>query len=221
MLEQLIHLDKQIIVALNGSGTIPFLDQFMFLHTHTQTWLLFFVALIYVVVRRAKWQQALAVILGAVVVLVLSDQISSGICKPFFERLRPSRDPSVMNMLHFVNDYRAHNFSFISGHATNSFAILTFLILVIKDKRILIFGGIWALLHCYTRIYLGVHFLGDILAGICVGLLVGSFVYTCYRYLTNRFCPNHHFSRSDVNIALFALLANYLYVAVRAYLQIV
>jgi undecaprenyl-diphosphatase len=92
--------------------------------------------------------------------------------KPFFERLRPTHDPELQALVHTVDDYRGRKFGFASSHAANTFGIATLMWLLLKLYRpwigLLFF---WALGVGFTRVYLGVHFPGDILAGDVVGFL--------------------------------------------------
>ena len=111
------------------------------------------------------------VVLAALMILV-SDQLSN-LAKDTFQRLRPSNEPGLM--VHLVNAYKGGDYGFYSGHATNNFSIAVFLI-VLAGKR---FKWIWmialsyALIISYTRIYLGVHFPGDIIGGAIMGSLIG------------------------------------------------
>ena len=113
----------------------------------------------------------MVVILAAVMILV-SDQLAN-LFKDTFQRLRPSHEPGLM--VHLVNAYKGGEYGFYSGHATNNFSIAVFLIVLLWTR----FKWIWmmalpdALIISYTRIYLGVHFPGDILAGAIMGSLIG------------------------------------------------
>ena len=115
----------------------------------------------------------MVLVLAALMILV-SDQLSN-LVKDTFQRLRPSYEPGLM--VHLVNAYKGEEYGFYSGHATNNFSIAVFLIVVLGKK----INWIWmialpyALIISYTRIYLGVHFPGDIIAGAIMGSLIGYF----------------------------------------------
>ena len=110
-------------------------------------------------------------------VITLADQIASGLCKPFFARFRPTQDPNIMYMVDIVNGYRGGRFGFISSHAANTFAISVFLSLLIKRKSLTFMLLFWAVLNSYSRIYLGVHYPGDILFGAIEGCFIGYLIY--------------------------------------------
>jgi undecaprenyl-diphosphatase len=120
-------------------------------------------------------------------VITLADQISSGICKPFFARFRPTQDPDLMYMIDIVNGYRGGRFGFTSSHAANTFAVAVFVSLLMRSWSLSITMILWAALNAYSRIYLGVHYPGDILFGTLTGIGVGVLVYILYHLLKNKF----------------------------------
>lgn len=185
MLEQLIQWDKDVLIFLNGfHHTI--LDPIMILITKTVFWIPLYVLLIYFLFKNYQ-RNAWFFLIGAIITIILSDQITSSIMKPFFARLRPSHDPSINHLLHLVNDYRGGLYGFASSHASNSFAVAMFIWLSLRTtyKWIgLIF--IWAFVMTYTRIYLGVHFPGDILVGAVIGLFCGWLGFRIGLYIKNK-----------------------------------
>lgn len=171
-MEQLLTWDKELLLWLN-SFHAPWLDPMMFWTTKTFFWLPLYALLIFLVFKHYK-TEGWFVLLGAAVVVLLCDQITSTFMKPFFERLRPSHEPSLQGLLHIVNGYRGGRYGFSSGHAANTLGTAFFVWLSLRGRvRLIGIIFLWAALMTYTRIYLGVHYPGDILVGACIGLACG------------------------------------------------
>lgn len=186
-IQQLIDLDKLILMKLNGSDSI-FWDGFMYIVTSTKTWLPAAVALLYVIFKNNKFKHGMLILLMIALVIALADQTSSGICKPFFERFRPTKDPEFMYMVDTVNNYRAGGlFGFISSHAANTFAVAMFVSLLVKNIKLAFMMFLWALIPTYSRVYLGVHYPGDVFFGMLDGLLCGVIIYFLYVFISNKF----------------------------------
>jgi len=179
---ELLELDKKILLWLNGFHT-PGIDSVMILMTKTIFWLPLYLVLTYFLFKRFKVEGWF--ILGAAgLSILLADQITSGFMKPFFARLRPSHEPSLEGMIHLVNEYKGGLYGFASSHAANTFAIAFLIWRVFKDGSkwaALIF--LWAFVMSYTRIYLGVHYPGDIFFGALVGILSGWIGFTFSQWL--------------------------------------
>ena len=173
MFERLVQWDKDLLIFLNGFHA-PWLDPMMLAMTHTLFWLPLYLLLIFLLFRTFK-REAWFLLIGAVITIVLCDQLTSELIKPHFARLRPSLDPAMAGLLHLVDGYTAENFSFSSGHAANTFGVALFFWFTFRKVSkwmALLFA--WAALMTYTRIYLGVHYPVDILAGISLGLCCGA-----------------------------------------------
>lgn len=186
-LEQIIDLDKYLLLALNGSDSL-FWDGCMTVYTTTSVWLPLAVALLYVLVKNNNIKTFFILLVVIALVFVLTDGITSTICKPLFARWRPTRDPELMYLVDVVNGYRCAAYGFMSSHAANSFGVATFVMLLVRNRALSLSLILWAIINCYSRIYLGVHYPGDVLAGTIVGILSGILMYRFYKYICSKLC---------------------------------
>jgi len=201
MIDSLLEWDREMLVFLNMSGKhTVFLDFFMWMVTQTIIWLPAFLTFFYVVVKDKK-REALLIVGVTILLFLLCDQISSSIIKPLVARPRPGKDPLVMNLLQYVNNYRGGMYGYLSSHATNTFGFAIFSSMLFKYRWYSVIVFLWAALSSYSRLYLGVHFPLDIISGMLLGLLIGLFCYWLYRR-TKRFIPQTDIGSSKNNIVL-------------------
>jgi undecaprenyl-diphosphatase len=220
VLQSLIKLDQDLLLSMNGSNSL-FWDGIMVVITSTQVWIPMFVVLLYVIAKNNTLKSFLLTIAAIALVILFCDQISSGICKPLFERFRPTQDPYLMYEVDIVNGYRGSRYGFMSSHAANTFGTFVFLSLIFKRKSISIMLGIWAIMSSYSRIYLGAHYLGDILCGCLVGCLTGYLIHLLYFHLNkikskviqtssrSSVYTKTGYSVSDLNFLLLTILLTY------------
>ena len=149
-MEQLIEFDKYLLLALNGSDSL-FWDGCMTVYTTTVVWIPLAVAFLYLLIRNNSIKTFSLLLIIIVLVFVLTDGITSTICKPLFERFRPTRDPELMYIVDVVNGYRCASYGFMSSHAANSFGIATFAMLLIRNRALSVSLVLWALINCYSR----------------------------------------------------------------------
>jgi undecaprenyl-diphosphatase len=172
VLDYLNHIDHTLFLFLNGIHN-AFFDKVMFQATRPVVWTPLYLVFLYLIIRQYKWKALMILVLAAIMILV-SDQFSN-LFKETFQRLRPSHEPGLM--VHLVNAYKGGKYGFYSGHATNNFSIAVFLIVLLgtRFKWIWVMALPYARIISYTRIYLGIHFPGDIIAGAIMGSLIGYF----------------------------------------------
>jgi undecaprenyl-diphosphatase len=163
-------IDHKLFLFLNGIH-FHFLDPVMYYSSKGVLWVPLYLVFLFFVIRRLRWQ-ALLVILFAALMITVSDQLCN-LSKDYFHRLRPSYEPGLT--VHLVNAYKGGLYGFYSAHASNTFAIAVFLSVLTAGyfRFFWILPFLWALFMSYTRIYLGVHYPGDILTGMIVGSLLG------------------------------------------------
>ncbi len=179
MLERLLSYEREVFLALNGNHT-PFWDNFFWIYTGKVVWLPLAVFIIVVLVYKKDWRENLLILLAIALVVTLCDQFASGFCKDYFQRFRPTHHPDFQNVVKTVFDYKGGLYGFISSHAANAFGFAMFMALLFRDKLFGVTVFLWALLTAYSRIYLGVHFISDIIPGALSGLFFGYVVYIIY-----------------------------------------
>lgn len=188
MLEKILDYERDTFFLLNGSDS-AYLDRFMWLFSGKAVWLPLAAFILFVLVYKKNWREWLLILLAITLVITLADQFASHLCKPLFTRFRPTHHPDFMNEVRTVFDYRGGRYGFMSSHAANAFGFVTFMALLMRDR---LFGWtlfLWALVTAYSRVYLGVHFISDIVPGALVGTLFGYLVYHLYRWARVRLVP--------------------------------
>ena len=212
MIDYLMDIDADALLAVNGLHDL-FQDAFWWLVTAKWSSALLVLALLWILLHQNRRHALLVLAMLALAVLV-ADQVSSGLIKHLVERLRPTHDPSLESMVHVINGYRGGLYGFVSSHAANFSAIAMLVSLVMRHRLVTISMFGWALLQCYSRMYLGVHYPGDILGGIVVGVLAGWLVWCIMRWIQHRWrLPEGHYTRQDatlmassIAITIFGLL---------------
>lgn len=191
MLEFLMQLDQDLFLFLNGLNT-PWLDHVMWWISDKFAWIPFYALLLFFCAKQYGWR-VLIIMLLAAVLITLSDQISV-FMKFYFERFRPSRDPSLEGLVHLVNEKRGGKYGFVSSHASNSVALATFMIFLLKNriKYIVPVMVLYAVLKCYSRIYLGVHYPGDVIGGALLGIACGWIVIFMWQMINKKFYPDKY-----------------------------
>jgi len=179
MLERELQLERNLFFSLNGSNS-TFWDNFFYICSYPLTWLIFYLFLLWVIVYKKNWKDIVFVLVAVGLVILFCDRISSEFFKPLFHRLRPTHHPDFMNQVKTIFNYRGGQYGFISGHATNAFGLATFLALIFRNKFFTWTIFIYALLISYSRIYIGVHFVSDVVVGAITGTLVAVCIYLIY-----------------------------------------
>ena len=142
-------------------------------------WVPMYATMLYILFRRFGWKVALCFTIGIACAIAIADQIGASMIRPAVERYRPSNlNNPIHTLVHIVDGYRGGRYGFPSCHAANSFALATFLSLLFTKRRFTIFIFIWAITTAYSRLYLGVHYPGDLLVGALLGSASGWLTYS-------------------------------------------
>jgi undecaprenyl-diphosphatase len=186
MLETLLDLDRDVFVYLNSLGSKSW-DGFWLFITKQFNWAPIFAIILYLAFKRLGWRHALLVV-GIIALLVAFTDQTTNLIKNTFQRLRPGSDPEIAEFIRAVQ--KRNSFSFISGHASSSMASAFFLFHVLRPYlKYMGFIFIWPLIFAYSRIYLGLHYPGDIIVGYLWGITTASLALLLYRYLRDKIFP--------------------------------
>ena len=187
-MEQILQLDQDLFIFLNGLGSESF-DPFWKIITKQIYWAPFFLGVFYLLQKKVGWKNFGIIILFLAVLITFTDQITN-LFKYSFQRLRPCNVPELDGIIRKVVTRRS--FSFFSGHASNSMASTVFIFLILRKyyrNTFLLFA--FPLIFAYSRIYLGLHFPGDILTGYLFGATFGLLCYKLYKFSLSKFLSAH------------------------------
>lgn len=225
-IDSLIALDRNWLLAWNGSNS-AWLDSFMLMLTHGLLWLPLYLGLIYLVLKNnEKFSQIMLIVFSVFLCLLLTEGVSDFVVKPLVERSRPFADPLIGSLVDVARGYRPGGYSFFSGHAANTMGVALFFCLLVRQRLFTAVMVLWSAINCYTRIYLGVHFPGDVLVGILWGALSAVVAYLFYHKVYTAISPKLHYistqytltgySLTDIYIIINIFLATIICVAIYA-----
>jgi undecaprenyl-diphosphatase len=172
LLETLNHTDTWLFLLLNGLHN-GFFDFVMYWMSDRFVWIPMYAVLVYLLIREYKWR-SLVILLLVALTITTSDQITYHL-KNYLARPRPCHAEALQGLVHTVRDSCGGPYGFMSGHAANVFALALLLIPFFKSRYryFPLFIIVWAAVVSYSRIYLGVHYPGDIVVGALLGASIG------------------------------------------------
>lgn len=191
-MQELQQIENELLLTLNYDGG-AFMDNFWWFLTNKLVYVASVVAILAYAGWRSRSLREVLLLAGAIVLLGLcTDWFSSSVIKPFFARPRPSHNADIIAQLHLVRNYHGGAFGFFSAHAANSFGAVTLVVLLYRRTLIAVAGFAWAVAFCYSRLYLGVHYVGDVVCGALWGVLMGLAAYALFAALRRRFGAGRH-----------------------------
>ena len=184
MIDQLIELDRSLLLYLNNLGT-PSWDGFWLVVTNKRTFIPLYLVLIYLIAKRFTVKEIVVLVLTIAGMILFTDQITN-LFKFTFERLRPCAQEGV---LEYIRQGECWGYGFFSGHSSNSMAAAIFTGLMLRPvyKNFIYFMIVWSIVVAYSRIYLGLHYPLDILCGLTFGAVAGYLFYKVFKRLRTLF----------------------------------
>ncbi|MEL4307854.1 phosphatase PAP2 family protein [Joostella sp. CR20] len=178
MFEKLLKYDQDLLIFLNNLGVEKY-DTFWRTVTTPTTWLPLYFLILYLVILTYQ-KKALYKTLLISLCLILSTSTLTHLIKIAFARVRPSANADFADLLRIL--IQPNSYSFLSGHAASSFAVCTFFVLILRHRFQWIYLlFLWPLLFSFSRIYVGVHYPSDILAGTIFGILMAWLFYSIHK----------------------------------------
>lgn len=218
----MLELDQQLTLAINGSDSL-FWDNVMYTVTNTFSWSVVIIFLLVIIFKNNSVKEAVMIYVTLALLIIVADRICSGIVKPLVERWRPTQDPYIMYLVDVVRGYRGGRFGFFSGHACNTFCVATFLSFLFRSNKVTAALFFWCITTTFTRLYLGVHYLGDITVGLIVGIILGTLFYAIMcrvhlriggkRLVSEQFTPTGYM-KSDMDLFMSVIFFNYICVVI-------
>lgn len=187
MISRLIDIDTKLFLFLNGLNH-PALDQLMWIISAKLTWVPLYALILLLLIWHFR-VRSIAFIIAAILLVALTDLSSVHLFKNIFLRLRPCHEPALEGLVHIVNGKCGGMYGFVSSHAANTFGFATLFAMVFRDKIKWLGPALlgWAAIVSYSRIYLGVHYPGDILGGALLGMALAWIVWRLAISITRLF----------------------------------
>lgn len=190
LMQWLIEIDEKLLLAINGCHN-DYFDHFMYLFSDRWIWVPMYVVILYVVIRNFSFRKTVVCLIAIALTITIADQVGASLIRPIVERMRPSNpDNPISDLVHIVNNHRSGRYGFPSCHAANTFGLAFFVCFLFRRRWLTVFLMFWAVVTCYSRVYLGLHYPGDLLFGMILGFLSAVVVYFVMRKLIGEHCES-------------------------------
>lgn len=233
MLEHILDYERSAFLWLNSGHTL-YRDSFFWMYSGKMIWIPLALFVLFIICYKRSWKESLLILIFIALTITLCDQFASGFCKPTFMRLRPTRHPEFMNYVQTVinpssgEPYIGGRYGFISSHAANAFGFAVFSLRLFRYRWYTCCILLWAALMSYTRIYLGVHFISDIVPGILSGAFFGWLCFRMYLFVRTRLFQKAiggetlslYYPAGRVRYILYALLATLVFMLIYSFLGV-
>ena len=190
LLERLLHIDQELTLRINSCHS-GISDNIMMMLSDHKVWIPLYAGVVAYLVYRLGWRRAFIVIVATALSFLFCDQLSN-LSKSIFGRLRPCYSSYMLdNGLHMLEG-RGGLYGFFSSHAANTIAYATCTSMgfrIDKSRKYHLYTSlifIWAFAVGISRIFAGKHYLGDVLVGMIVGLVVGYLLSLFARWLCKK-----------------------------------
>ena len=189
MLDTIMKWDKELFLTLNFDGG-EMLDKFFWLVSGKLTWAPLYILIIILLGRRYGWRYTLLAMVFMAVMVVAVDHVCNFL-KDAMQKPRPTYNPDFEGLIHLVKRpngtfYKGYIYGSVSAHAATTFAIMTFSSTLVRTRWFTILTILWAVLVCYSRIYIGAHYPLDLILGATLGIITGVLTVRLFRWIVDK-----------------------------------